>query len=96
LRLVVHARSNLSKQPQKQQHHNLVLVRLIVVLVVGVVVVGVVVGCLFVCMVSWLGLLGLGVCRCVGWLMSTLSCFVWVLGVGVGMGWVGLRSLSVC
>jgi NAD/NADP transhydrogenase beta subunit len=96
LRLVVHERANLSKQTHQQQHHNLVLVRLIVVLVVGVVVVvGVGVGCRPVFMSLLSGLLGLGVCRCVKYSMSFLSCFVRVLVVGVVMGWVGLRSLSV-
>jgi hypothetical protein len=51
------------------------------------VVVGVVgVGCLGVSMTLLLGLLELGVCRCVRWLMSTLSSSVRVLGVGVVMG----------
>ena len=90
-----HVRQTVSRQTQKQYHHNLflVLVRWTVARAM-VVVVGVVgVGCLFVCMVSWLGSPVLGVCRCARWLMSTLSFSVRVLGVVVVMGWVGLRSL---
>jgi uncharacterized membrane protein YkgB len=52
-------------------------------MVVVVVVVGV--GCLFVFMTSWLGLLGLGVLGFVMWLMSFLSCFARALGMVVVM-----------
>jgi len=52
--------------------------------VVVVAVIGVGVGCLGVFMILWLGSRVLGVCRCARWLMSFLSCFVWVvLVVGV-------------
>jgi len=56
-----------------------------------------VVGCLGVLLGWFVGLRSCWVfvmsVRC---LMSFLSCFVRVLVVGVVMGWVGLRSLSVC
>jgi hypothetical protein len=82
----LHVRQTVSRQAQKQQHHWAVLVRLIVGRATAVAVVVVGVGCLGVFTTSLLGLLELGVCRCVRWLMSFLSCFVRVLGVGVVMG----------
>ena len=69
-----------------------------IVVIVVVVVVGVgVVGCLGM-LLGWF----VGLRSCWVFVMSVrcsiriLCCFVRVLGVGVVMGWVGLRSLSAC